>query len=76
MFVEKTITGKFTFQFEQAIKNFIQWLLDNNKDFSYKMNSNAVTVKFTEDTEFEAALAMRDKLDNEANPQMELDLED
>ncbi|MBL3715592.1 hypothetical protein GHK52_01895 [Lactococcus garvieae] len=76
MFVEKTITGKFTFQFEQATKNFIQWLMDNNKDFSYKMNSNAVTVKFTEDEEFEAAFAMRDKLDNEANPQMQLDLED
>ncbi|MBS4464257.1 hypothetical protein [Lactococcus garvieae] len=76
MYVEKTITGKFTFQFEQATKKFIQWLFDNEKDFSYKMNSNSVTVKFTEDDEFDTALSMRDKLDNEANPQMQLDLEE
>ncbi|HAP15098.1 MULTISPECIES: hypothetical protein [Lactococcus] len=76
LYVTKTITGKFEFQFEEATKKFMQWLLDNEYDFSYKMNSMSVTVKFTEDDEFDEAVAMRDKLDKEANPQMTLDLEE
>ena len=36
MLAEKNLTGKFKFEFSEAVKNFSQWLVSIGQDFSYK----------------------------------------
>ena len=46
MLAEKNLTGKFKFEFSEAVKSFSQWLVSIGQDFSYKEKDYTITAKF------------------------------
>lgn len=76
MLAEKNLTGKFKFEFSEAVKNFSQWLVSIGQDFSYKEKDYTITAKFECDEDYYNAEAKALELEGKANPQMSFDLEE
>lgn len=76
MIAEKNLTGKFKFEFSEAVKDFSEWLVSIGQDFSYKEKDYTITAKFECDEDFNKAKAKALEYENSADPQMSLDLEE
>ena len=71
MLAEKNLTGKFKFEFSEAVKNFSQWLVSIGQDFSYKEKDYTITAKFECDEDYYNAEAKALELEG-----MSFDLEE
>ncbi|QDK70327.1 hypothetical protein [Lactococcus protaetiae] len=76
MIAEKNLTGKFKFEFSEAVKCFSQWLVSIGQGFSYKEKDYTITAKFECDEDYYNAEAKAIELEGKANPQMSFDLEE
>lgn len=66
----KEITGKFTPEFKETVKQFGEWLFEQG--YNYNLKDWTFVIKFKSDQDFEKVAMKAWELDRDNNPQMDL----
>lgn len=66
----KEITGEFTPEFKETVKQFGEWLFEQG--YNYNLKGWAFVIKFKSDQDFEKVALKAWELDRDNNPQMDL----
>lgn len=66
----KEITGKFTPEFKETVKQFGEWLFEQG--YNYNLKDWTFIIKFKSDQDFEKVAVKAWELDRDNNPQMDL----